>query len=177
MTRQLEDNVAETVFILMGSNIGDRERNLAVALSKIEAMPGLEVTAVSGIYLSDAVDMEGENPPFMNQVVMADYQFRPNELLDALELIEKQLGRSDKGARKPRPIDLDILLFGEQIVETNRLSIPHRELLNRPFAMVPLLEIEPDIIHPVVKRPVAEFLDDKDRQQVTLFKDHVARNV
>jgi len=121
--------------------------------------------------------MEGENPSFMNQVVMGDYQYLSNELLDSLELIEKKQGRTGKGKKQARTIDLDILLFGDKIIETERLSIPHRELLNRPFAMVPLLQIEPDLIHPVAKRPIAEFLTDQQRQTVLLFKDHVARNV
>jgi 2-amino-4-hydroxy-6-hydroxymethyldihydropteridine diphosphokinase len=169
--------MAETVYILTGSNVSDREKNLSTALAKLEAVPGLEIVAVSGIYISEAEQMEGDNPSFMNQVVMGDYQYLPNELLDALELIEKMLGRTGKGKKQPRTIDLDILLFGDRIVETERLSIPHRQLLNRPFALVPLLEIEPNLIHPVVKRPIAEFLTDKQRQKVLLFKDHVARNV
>ncbi len=169
--------MAETVYILMGSNMGDREKYLSTALAKLEAVPGFEIVAVSGIYVSEAEDMEGETPPFMNQVVMGDYQYLPNELLDALELIEKKLGRSGKGEKQQRTIDLDILLFGEQVVENERLSIPHRELLNRPFAMVPLIQIDPDVVHPVTKRPVAEFLKEQDRQKVLLYKDHVARHV
>jgi 2-amino-4-hydroxy-6-hydroxymethyldihydropteridine diphosphokinase len=169
--------MAETVYILMGSNMGDREKNLSAALARLETVPGLEIVATSGIYLSEADKLEGENPHFMNQVVMGDYQYLPNELLDSLEQIEKQLGRTGKGKRQPRTIDLDILLFGNQVIETGRLSIPHRELLNRPFAMVPLLQIEPNLIHPVTGRPVAEFLSDMQRQKVLLYKDHVARNV
>ena len=169
--------MAETVYMLMGSNMSDREKNLSAALAKLETVPGLEIVAVSGIYLSEADQMEGDSPSFMNQVVMGDYQYLPNELLDALELIEKKLGRTGKGKKQPRTIDLDILLFGDRIVETERLSIPHRQLLNRPFAMVPLLEIEPNLVHPIVKRPIAEFLTDEQRQKVLLFKDHVARNV
>jgi 2-amino-4-hydroxy-6-hydroxymethyldihydropteridine diphosphokinase len=169
--------MAETVYILMGSNMGDREKYLSAALAKLEAVPGFEIVAVSSIYVSEAEDMEGEAPSFMNQVVKGDYQYLPNELLDALELIEKKLGRSGKGKRQQRTIDLDILLFGEQVVENERLSIPHRQLLNRPFAMVPLVQIDPDIVHPVTKRPVTEFLKEKDRQTVLLYKDHVARNV
>lgn len=169
--------MAETVYILLGSNMGDREKNLSASLAKLETVPGLEIVAVSGIYLSEAEQMEGENPHFMNQVVKGDYQYLPNEFLDSLEQIEKQLGRTDKGKKQLRTIDLDILLFGDRIIETERLSIPHRELLNRPFAMVPLLQIEPDLIHPVTKRPVAEFLSDVQHQKVLLYKDHVARNV
>jgi len=161
----------------MGSNLGDREKNLAMAAEKIEAVPGLEVIALSGVYVSPAQDMEGENPSFLNQVVKTDYQYLSSELLNALELIEKKIGRTGKGKKEPRPIDLDILLFGEEIIENDTLSVPHRELLNRPFAMVPLLEIDPDIEHPVTKRPVAEFLSEEGRQEIVLYKDYVARNV
>ncbi len=169
--------MAETVFILLGSNMGDREKYLGNALSKMEEIDGLEIVATSAVYVSEAQDMEGENPSFMNQVVMADYKYLPHELLNALEIIEKSLGRTGKGQRLPRTIDLDILLFGQQLIETDQLSIPHRELLNRPFAMVPLLQIDPEIIHPVTQTPVAEFLTAEERQKVMLYKDHVARNV
>jgi 2-amino-4-hydroxy-6-hydroxymethyldihydropteridine diphosphokinase len=169
--------MAETVYILTGSNLGDRERNLAAALAKIETLPGFELVAVSGVYVSEAQGMAADSPSFMNQVLMGDYQYLPSELLNALEQIEKQLGRTGKGRNQPRIIDLDVLLFGDRIVETEALSIPHHQLLNRPFALVPLLEIDPDLVHPVVKRPIVEFLTDRQRQEVVLYKDHVARNV
>ena len=167
--------MSETVFILAGSNIGDRERYLANALSKLEVVEGLEIVATSAIYVSDAQGMTSDVPSFMNQAVMADYQYTANELLSALELIEKNLGRTDKGQNLSRSIDLDILLFGQQVIETDILSIPHRDLLNRPFAMVPILQIDPNIIHPVTKRPVADFLSEEDQNKVLLYKDHVAR--
>ena len=167
--------MSETVFILSGSNMGDREKNLALALEKMHLIEGLEIVATSAIYVSEAQDMVGENPSFMNQVIMADYRYSANELLNGLELIEKKLGRTGKGEKLPRSMDLDILLFGQQIIETQRLSVPHRELLNRPFAMTPMLQIDPKVIHPVTKRPVADFLSDDDRRKVMLYKDHVAR--
>jgi len=169
--------MAETVFLLLGSNIGDREKSLEKALVRLEEIDGLEIVATSAIYVSEAEDMPPGSPSFLNQVVMADYKYLPHELLNAVEMIEKSLGRSGKGQKKPRTIDIDILLFGQEIIETDCLSIPHRELLNRPFAMVPLLQVEPDIVHPVTERPVSEFLTDEDRQKVILYKDHVARNV
>lgn len=165
----------ETVFILSGSNEGDREKNLAGALAKLEGIEGLEVVASSAIYLSEAVDMDADAPSFMNQAVMADYEYTPSELLTALELIEKNLGRTGKGQNLPRTIDLDILLFGQQVIENDRLSIPHRELLNRPFAMAPMLQIDPNVVHPVTKKPIADFLTEEDRNKVMLYKDHVAR--
>ncbi|MBU8933831.1 MAG: 2-amino-4-hydroxy-6-hydroxymethyldihydropteridine diphosphokinase [candidate division Zixibacteria bacterium] len=166
-----------TVYILIGSNLGDRYKNLTAAVTKLEAVPGLEVIAQSGIYVSEAQGMQGENPSFMNQVVKVDYQYLSSELLNVLELIEKNLGRIGKGKKEPRPMDLDILLFGDEIIETDTLSVPHRELLNRPFAMVPLLEIDPELVHPVTKRPVAEFLSEEGREEIILYKDQVARQI
>jgi len=164
-------------YILLGSNLGDREKNLSIAIEKLEAVSGLEIIATSAIYITEPQEMEGENPSFMNQVIKIDYQYLPKELLNALELVEKNLGRTGKGKKEPRTIDLDILLFGDEIIETEVLSIPHRELLNRPFAMVPLLEIDPDVIHPVTKEPVAEFLNEADIKEIILYKDHVARQI
>ena len=169
--------MAETVYILMGSNVGDREKNLAYALTKLEITQGLEVIATSAIYVSEAVDMEGENPSFMNQVVMADYEFTPNALLTELEAIEKAMGRTGKGQKLPRIIDLDILMFGDKVIETETLSVPHRDLLNRPFAMIPMLQITPELIHPVTGTPVAEFVNEQDKQEVILYKEHVARDI
>ena len=112
--------MAETVFILIGSNLGDREKSLAQALIKMETVDGLEIVATSGIYVSDAVQMEEGSPSFLNQVVMADYQYLPQELLDALESIEKSMGRTGKGKRVPRAIDLDILLYDEAFLSVYR---------------------------------------------------------
>ena len=168
----------ETVYILTGSNLSDREKKLQQALCKIECIEGLEVVATSAIYASAAIDMsEADAPPFLNQVVKGEYQYTASELLNALESIELALGRTDKGKRRSRTIDLDILLFGDKIIETEQLSVPHRELTNRPFALVPLLQIDPDLIHPVTRTPIEEFLSERDRASVVIFKDHVARHV
>lgn len=169
--------MAETTYILLGSNLGDREKNLAKAISRVEIIPGLEMVATSAVYLSEAKDMTDDSPPFLNQVIMADYDYRPLELLGELEAIETKSGRTDKGKNLPRIIDLDILLFGNEIIETEDLSIPHRQLLNRAFAMLPLLQISPEIIHPVTKEPISDYLSRADRESIILFKDHVARNI
>ncbi|MFH1686470.1 MAG: 2-amino-4-hydroxy-6-hydroxymethyldihydropteridine diphosphokinase [bacterium] len=170
--------MSETVYILLGSNLGDREKNLNRTLDRLESLEGLELVAVSGIYVSEAVGMsEADAPSFMNQVVKAEYQFTAAELLGSLELVEKNLGRTGKGKKESRMIDLDILLYGEHVIETETLSIPHRELLNRPFSLVPLLEIDPDIIHPVTGTPAADFLDESAARKVMLYRDHVARTI
>ncbi|HPI33584.1 MAG TPA: 2-amino-4-hydroxy-6-hydroxymethyldihydropteridine diphosphokinase, partial [candidate division Zixibacteria bacterium] len=126
---------ATTVYLLLGSNLGDRERNLGAARDRLAHIPGIELIDASAIYISEADGMEGENPAFLNQVVKAEYAYRAQELLDELEKIERLLGRTDKGGKLPRPIDLDILLFGDAVIATDRLTVPHRELLHRGFVM------------------------------------------
>lgn len=169
--------MAEVVYILSGSNLGDREKNLLKASANLDAIPGLEIIATSALYLSQAQGMKGENPDFMNQVIMAEYQYRPNELLNELEKLELSMGRTGKGKLQPRVIDLDILLFGDEIIKTDKLTIPHKQLLKRPFAMIPLLQLSPEIIHPEKQKPIADFLKKSDNDKVELYKDHVARNI
>ncbi len=169
--------MATEAYISTGSNLGDRERNLDHALELITAIPGCEVIAVSAVYVTQPQEMEGENPPFLNQVIKIDYEFRAFELLHELEAIEKKLGRTEKGKRMARTIDLDILLFGKEIIETDQLSIPHREMLNRAFVMIPLLQIDPDLVHPVTNRPVSEFLTEEHSKEIVIYKEHVARSI
>ncbi len=167
----------ETVFILLGSNIGDRERLLRSAIDRMEQVEGFELIATSAIYSSEAQEMESESPPFLNQVVMADYQFTPKELLRALEQIETDLGRTDKGGMQPRTIDLDILLFGQKTIDQKQLTIPHPRLLERSFALVPLAQIDPEVVHPVTGRTIGSYITDELRSELEVYKDHVARGV
>jgi 2-amino-4-hydroxy-6-hydroxymethyldihydropteridine diphosphokinase len=169
--------MAETVYLLLGSNMGDREKFLRTARGQLDELEGLEVVATSPIYISEAQAVPEPQPGFLNQVIKGEYQFTPFELLAEIEKIEAQLGRTDKGARLPRTIDIDILLFGDQIIRTEKLVIPHAALLERPFAMVPLVEVDPEVVHPAQKRPVADFLAESDREKIIMYEDHVARSV
>jgi len=169
--------MAETVYLLLGSNIGDRERNLKHAVEKLRALEGFEIVATSAIYLTEPVDMKGEQPSFLNQVIKAEYEFRPLELLHALERIEIELGRTDKGKLQPRIIDCDILLFGNLKIQRRDLTIPHPRLLERAFAMIPLVEIDPHLLHPVTRKPIASYVKDRAGSGVMLYKDHVARSI
>lgn len=169
--------MAETVYLLLGSNIGDRERNLADAVERLSKLEGFEIVATSAIYLTEPVGMKGEQPSFLNQAVKAEYQFRPLELLHALERIETDMGRTDKGKLQPRIIDCDILLFGSQKIQEPVLTIPHPRMLERAFAMIPVVEIDPQLVHPVTRKLVASYIKDKARTGVMLYKDHVARSI
>ena len=169
--------MSTTVYILAGSNIGNREKYLNDAVEKLSDLPGLEIVATSAIYVSDAVDMIGENPSFLNQVIMAEYDYIPLELLDGLEKIEREMGRTDKTKKMPRPIDLDILLFGEEKIKSERLTIPHKELTKRPFALIPLVQVTPEITVPGSDKLYSSYLHKNDFNKVILYKDHVARNI
>lgn len=169
--------MADTVYILLGSNLGDREQYLAEARKQIETLEGLEITAVSGMYVTEAREMKGDNPSFLNQVIQADYIYTPMELLVSLEEVERCLARTDKGHKLARTIDCDILLFGTHIIDTPRLTVPHPRLLERAFAMIPLLEIDPNLHHPVTRKAIDEAVRERDRATVILYRDHVAREV
>jgi len=169
--------MAETVYLLLGSNIGDRERNLETAAEEIRAIEGLEIVAMSAIYLTEPIGVKGEQPSYLNQAIKAEYLYRPLELLHALEKVEAELGRTDKGKLLPRTIDCDILLFGNLRMQQQDLTIPHARLLERPFAIIPLLEIDPELVHPVTHKPLASYVKDRKDSGVMLYKDHVARNI
>jgi 2-amino-4-hydroxy-6-hydroxymethyldihydropteridine diphosphokinase len=169
--------MAETAFLLFGSNLGDREQNLRFAVANLEQIEGLELLALSSLYESEAVNMVGDNPPFLNQAIKADFMYTPVELLDHTERIERALGRTDKGKRRPRALDIDILMFGQRILHTERLTIPHRDLVHRSFALAPLLEIDPDLLDPGTGKPLAVYFTAELRRTVVLYKDYVARNI
>ncbi|MEP0828535.1 MAG: 2-amino-4-hydroxy-6-hydroxymethyldihydropteridine diphosphokinase [bacterium] len=164
------------VYLSFGSNIGDREANLNHAVAAVESIEGFDFVTASSIYISEAVAMDKSAPEFLNMVVKGEYQYRPLELLNALELIEKKLGRTGKGEMLPRSIDIDILLFGEEVVETERLSIPHRHLTERPFILIPLLQLEPTLIHPVSRKPLAVYLKERDRRKILMYKETPTRH-
>ncbi len=169
--------MTEIVYIGLGSNLGDRERYLAQAIHQLEGLEGLEVTAVSAIYSTRPVDMPKDAPQFFNQVVRADYEYTPGELLRALEDIERTLGRDNKGQKQPRTMDLDLLLFGDQDINTDSLVVPHPQLLKRAFVLIPLLQIDPELVHPASGKSLADFVTSGGRSTVKLHKDHVAREV
>jgi len=168
--------IATTTYLLLGSNLGDRAAFLQAAATRLSETEGLEIIAESPVYASQAVEVEELQPGFLNQVIKAEYQFNPSELLTVCEEIERDLGRESKSDKQPRTADIDILLFGEESIETDTLIIPHPRLLDRPFALVPLLDIDPDLVHPVTHKNLGDYLSDDDRHQIVIYQDHVSRN-
>ncbi|RKX28997.1 MAG: 2-amino-4-hydroxy-6-hydroxymethyldihydropteridine diphosphokinase [Candidatus Zixiibacteriota bacterium] len=166
-----EKQMPHTIFLGLGSNLGDRENYLISACRAITDMEGFETIACSPVYISRAVEMDDSAPSFLNMVIKGQFQYTPLELLTSVEKIEKQLGRKDKSDHQPRTIDIDILLFGNEAFELKRLVVPHKKMTRRPFVLVPLLHIEPDLVHPLTKRPLSTYLKKKDRESLILYKE------
>ena len=144
------------VYLSLGSNVGDREANL---LAAIAALPpaGVHVKQLSSIYETEPVDYL-DQPWFLNCVVEAETELAPQALLQAMRSIEVQLGNKKEFAKGPRKIDLDILLYGNESIDTPELQVPHPRMLERKFVLIPLAEIAPNLRHPSWKSGVAHLL-------------------
>jgi 2-amino-4-hydroxy-6-hydroxymethyldihydropteridine diphosphokinase len=145
------------VYLSLGSNIDDRLYYLDAAREKIIYHQKIDLLDQSKIYETEPW-IEGEHPHahfgsnwFLNQVLKIKTSLKPMELLNTLESIEKNLGRSLKNTLRPRTIDIDILLYGEEIVDLPELKIPHQHMNNRQFILVPLAEIAPNLKDPVTQ--------------------------
>jgi 2-amino-4-hydroxy-6-hydroxymethyldihydropteridine diphosphokinase len=149
--------VTKTVYLGLGSNIGDRERNLQRALEQLEA-PDLRIVRASPVYETEPVDYT-QQPWFLNQVAEAQTELFPMQLLARVARVERALGRVRAIAKGPRIIDIDILFFGRAIVRTSTLEIPHPGIAARRFVLIPLADLAPDLRHPATRKTVREMLD------------------
>jgi 2-amino-4-hydroxy-6-hydroxymethyldihydropteridine diphosphokinase len=140
-------------FLGLGSNLGDRRRNLRRAIALLEGS-GAKILARSSLYQTQPVGYD-DQPWFINQVIEVESDLAPRELLGLLQSIEKKMGRTKTLPNGPRLIDLDILLAEDTILDTPDLTIPHPRMAARNFVLVPLNEIAPDVIHPVLRRSMA----------------------
>jgi 2-amino-4-hydroxy-6-hydroxymethyldihydropteridine diphosphokinase len=135
-------------YLGLGSNVGDRRANLQAA---VDALPrhGVEVLASSSVYDTDPVGEVLDQPDFLNACIRVRTALEPEELLDACKAVERELGRVAGGIRHgPRPIDVDVLLLGEETYRSERLSLPHEQVTSRRFVLVPLLALAPTLTIP-----------------------------
>lgn len=144
----------ERVYLATGSNMGDKAANLAKALELIELYVG-DVAQVSGVYRTAAWGIE-DQPDFLNQALTVDTNLTPENLLLAVMEIEKKMGRERLIRWGERLIDIDILFYGQLVSHSQRLTIPHPFIQERNFVLQPLLEIAPDLIHPVFQKSIRE---------------------
>jgi 2-amino-4-hydroxy-6-hydroxymethyldihydropteridine diphosphokinase len=144
-------------FIGLGSNLGDREANIRQALQFLEQLPETTIVRGSSLYDTEPVGVS-DQPNFLNGVVQIETHLAPRQLLWNLMLIERRLGRVRTRQWGPRVIDLDLLLYGEEVVDEEDLQVPHPLMTQRSFVMVPLVEIEPLLVHPVTNQTMLSIL-------------------
>jgi 2-amino-4-hydroxy-6-hydroxymethyldihydropteridine diphosphokinase len=160
----LRSAALEDVFIGLGSNIGDRFKNLTLAACSVLRIPEVEFVKASSLYETEPVGMEGQ-PWFLNAVLWIRSAIPPMELLSKLLEIERGMGRVRKEPWGPRVIDLDILIFGAMVVKGEFLEVPHPRMHERRFVLEPLAEIAPNLTHPVMGVTIADLLQRVDHSK------------
>ncbi|MGC9045127.1 MAG: 2-amino-4-hydroxy-6-hydroxymethyldihydropteridine diphosphokinase [Thermodesulfovibrio sp.] len=146
------------VFLSIGSNIGEKEKNCLQAIAILE-QSGLIINKTSSIYITKPWGFKNQ-PDFANMAVEAFTDFDPRELLQLIKKIEKQMGRKSTIKYGPRIIDIDIIFYDNLIYESENLNIPHPLMHKRYFVLKPLVEIAPDFVHPVLGLTIKELFDN-----------------
>ncbi|MBD2102969.1 2-amino-4-hydroxy-6-hydroxymethyldihydropteridine diphosphokinase [Leptolyngbya sp. FACHB-261] len=151
--------------LALGGNLGDSAAILKQALRALELTPGLSLLRVSDVY--ETVPVGPPQPDYLNCCALLDTTLEPLPLLQTLLAIEQQAGRVRLERNGPRTLDLDLLLYGSLVLETPELTVPHPRMHQRGFVLVPLADIAPDWVHPVLKQTVAQLATQIDRLGVS----------
>ena len=164
------------VFLGLGSNLDDRVETVRGAERLISEIDGVIVVSSASLYDTEPVGIV-DQPSFINSALKIKTTLQPAELLGKLKEIEREMGRVDAVRWGPRIIDIDILLFGDIVINEEGLTIPHPEMTKRAFVLVPLSEIAPNVVHPVLKKSIRELVDDLgDVTDVRVWKGDCGEN-
>lgn len=146
----------KTVYLSLGSNLGDRPANLRTAIENLEKIG--HVAAASSFYETEPVDVK-DQPWFLNCAVKLETELMPKQLMKAVLALEEKMGRRRRQSKGPRTIDIDILLFGDSTIQSKELVVPHPRMHERRFVLEPMVEIAPDVRHPGMKKTIRELRD------------------
>jgi len=146
-------------YIGMGSNLGDRQIFISYGIKRLSRIEDSGIGAFSGLYATEPVGVQNRTP-FLNMVVKFHTSITIDILLDHLQRIEKEAGRTDAQRKKSRVLDMDILFFDDDIITREGLIVPHPEVHNRRFMLEPLAEIAGDLVHPVKKKKIKKLLEE-----------------
>jgi len=165
--------VGNVTYLSLGSNLGDRAANLHSAI--VQLAPAGKVTAISSLYETEPVEVVDQSW-FLNCVVAIETELGPRELLQSLLAIEQFMGRQRLSQKGPRKIDIDILLYGDRVLDQTGLKVPHPAMHRRRFVLEPLGEIAPDVSHPVLHKTAREMLASLGGGQIVRRLDSQAGN-
>jgi len=163
----------KTSYIGIGSNMGDRRRNCLEAVDRVDRAGACNIISISSLYITEPVGVTGQEW-FVNCAACLETRLSPADLMGMLLDIEAEMGRVRKYKWGPRVIDLDILIFGQDVVNEKDLTIPHPMMHQRRFVMAPMAELAPDLIHPILGRTMTELYRDipKGDQTVKRLKGY-----
>lgn len=154
-----------TAYIGLGSNLGDRHKNLEGAVERLSSVGSL--TALSSVYETKPWGVDGYQPRYLNQVAAVNTILNPLDVVTELLSIEFVLGRAREAKNVSRTLDMDLLLHGDTVVEASGVTVPHPRLHERAFVLVPLAQIAADLVHPVFGKSIAELTAESDRSGIT----------
>lgn len=157
--------MTKTVYLSLGSNLGDRLANLREATFRLRDLG--RVMLQSSVYETEPVEVAEAQPWYLNCAVAVETKLEPATFLDRALAIEQAMGRKRTGVRSARTVDIDILFFGDEVLTGGGLEVPHPRMAYRRFVLEPLAEIAPQFKHPVLKRSVSELLNDLLKSSVS----------
>lgn len=164
--------IKSPLYLALGANLGDARENLEAAIGAIGHKIGA-VVKTSDIYLTRALSKPGSEPQpdYLNMVVLCRSTLSPFEVLEGVKNIESSLGRlpDQKGNWAPRQIDIDIVAYGDQVINTPELQVPHPHLEARDFVLYPLFAVDPGFVHPLSAKPIAKLIADLIAAQMPLY--------
>lgn len=172
MVKKKKRHGPATAYLGLGSNVGDREEYIEQAVFLLEKNSNIQVSKRSSNYETEA-EGPGEQPPFMNAAVEIRTKLSPHKLMEVCQEIETALGREREVEWGPRTIDIDILLFENEIISDDKLQIPHPLMHERMFVLKPLKEIAPHAAHPVIEKSVEALFDERKAEAGDKYDDEL----